>query len=84
MREPFVPEICEEVMSLGSRKRPICPRCGSKDVLRIVYGLPGPELMERAEKGLVKLGGCCVDGNDPEWYCRKCSSEFGMDPNYPI
>jgi hypothetical protein len=69
-----------KVIPLGSRKKPDCPKCGSKVVVRIVYGYPSPELMERSNKGLVKLGGCCLFGNDPERYCKKCETEFSVDP----
>jgi hypothetical protein len=52
-----------------------CPRCGSRDVVRVVYGLPTPELFEAADEGRVILGGC-----DPfRWpthACRSCG--FGL------
>jgi hypothetical protein len=34
-----------------------CPECGSGDVVPIVYGLPGQELQQQAERGEVVLGG---------------------------
>jgi len=45
-------------------------------VIPIVYGYPGPELFEQAEKGLVKLGGCCVEPDNPEWYCKRDKVAF--------
>jgi len=46
-------------MKTKSKSKP-CPKCHKNDmVIPIVYGFPGPELFEEAEKGLVKLGGCC-------------------------
>ena len=50
----------------------VCPRCDAKEVIPIVYGLPGPELMEDAEAGRVALGGCLVDASNPNWRCRAC------------
>ena len=49
-----------------------CPNCGSKSIVRIVYGLPGPELFEKAERGEVMLGGCIITGNDPAHGCLEC------------
>ena len=49
-----------------------CPQCGSNRVVRIVYGLPGPELMHKAQAGEVVLGGCCITANDPQWQCQDC------------
>jgi hypothetical protein len=45
-------------------------------VIPIVYGFPSHELFEEAEKGLVKLGGCCVKQDSPEWYCKRDNVEF--------
>jgi len=36
----------------------------------IVYGLPGPELFERAERGEVILGGCMPE--PVRWGCGDC------------
>jgi hypothetical protein len=55
-----------------TRGKPACPACGSKQVQPIVYGLPGPELIERAERGEVALGGCIVFPENPEWQCALC------------
>ncbi len=55
----------------------ICPICGGK-VVPIVYGMPTVELEEKADRGEVVLGGCClaVDENgrsiDPKWACINC------------
>ena len=38
---------------------PPCPRCGSVEAIRIVYGYPGPEMAEAEERGEIRLGGCC-------------------------
>lgn len=55
-----------------------CPHCGSKAAVQIVYGLPGPELFERAKRGEVILAGCIVGTNDPTWGCLECGSEWGQ------
>ena len=48
---------------------PRCPRCGRPGV-PIVYGLPGPELMEAAERGEVALGGCVIPDAPPSHECE--------------
>ena len=52
-----------------------CPCCGGK-LLPIVYGEPGPELFEKADKGEVILGGCIVTGLDPQKECAECGFRF--------
>ena len=70
------------VKTSGKTKRPKmpCPRCGSLDVVPILYGYPGPEMMATAEKGLIALGGCCVTNDDPQKLCRACGQEFDRPP----
>jgi len=38
-----------------------CPKCGSKNSVKIVYGMPSFKLFQEAEAGKVKLGGCCIE-----------------------
>ncbi len=58
---------------------PTCPTCGALGVL-IVYGTPGPDLVDAAERGEVLIGGCVITGDDPtpngcaaghEWKARR-------------
>ena len=37
------------------RKPRKCPNCGGK-VVKIIYGMPGPELMEQSMNGEIILG----------------------------
>ncbi len=54
-----------------------CPVDGiSKNVIPILYGLPGRKLMRKMEKGKVKLGGCEVTGCEPNWFCKEHQLEF--------
>ena len=59
--------------------RPDCPSCGAGDVVPIVIGLPGPDLMEAAERGEVVLAGCIVMPDQPNWSCNRCDHEW-QDP----
>lgn len=64
-----------------ARTARVCPRCGSRDVVRIVYGLPTYETFQRAERGEFELGGCVVgrEGGDPNRFCRSCGLEWIYD-----
>lgn len=54
-----------------------CPDCHQKDqVIPIIYGEPRPEIMEQAELGQLKLGGCLVSNHSPKWYCIRDDREF--------
>lgn len=67
----------EKIEKPKKPKKPFCPNCQrKKDVIPIVYGFPMPSTMEKAEKGKIHLGGCCVTGDDPQWYCSECKKEF--------
>ena len=66
-------------------KKQKCPECGKEELVKIVFGLPAPELFELADKGLVKLGGCCVPidfrGNRNNYYCNNCDEEIEVYPH---
>ena len=53
-----------------------CPNCGSKDTLKIIYGYPSYELFLEAEAGKVKLGGCCVPIDGPDYFCQDCKHKW--------
>lgn len=56
------------------RKPTRCPACGSARVVRIMYGEPGPEMIQADERGEAVLGGCCISDHDPSWQCIVCSA----------
>jgi len=53
-----------------------CPKCGSRAVLPIVYGMPGPELTEESLAGKVALGGCLVFPDAPDHICQDCGHDW--------
>ncbi|MBN2891346.1 MAG: hypothetical protein JXL97_05730 [Bacteroidales bacterium] len=64
-------------MKLKKTTNPQCPVDGHYDsIIPIVYGLPSPKLMKQAERGKVKLGGCMVYNDNPQWYCKKHDVAF--------
>ena len=56
-----------------------CPRSHSDEVLPIVYGLPGPEMVEESAAGRVALGGCMVWSEAPDRRCEVCGHEWRGD-----
>ncbi|MEI7473997.1 MAG: hypothetical protein WCK67_04395 [bacterium] len=60
-----------------AEKPSFCQKCKSKKVVEIQYGMPGPEMLESAQAGKIKLGGCCLPTFPGHlWYCKDCESEF--------
>ena len=56
-----------------------CPNCGSKNTLKISYGMPIQEAFEKAEAGEIKLDGCCIIVGGPEYYCKDCEHEWNKE-----
>ena len=57
-----------------------CPKCGSLDIVPIMYGLPGPEAGFAVGQGKIILGGCLVTGSDPQKQCKVCGAQFDFQP----
>jgi hypothetical protein len=53
---------------------PPCPSCGSPDAIRIVYGYPGADMWEAEQRGELRLGGCLVGPESPDFECRECGT----------
>jgi hypothetical protein len=51
---------------------PQCTHCGADEVVRVVRRLRDWEAGEAGKRGEIVLGGCCVSGDDPKWFCRDC------------
>lgn len=54
-----------------------CPKCGSDNISKILYGEVGPlddELLRKLKEDNVVLGGCCV--GPEKWKCIKCGHKF--------
>jgi hypothetical protein len=56
-----------------------CPKCRSKNSLRIIFGMPSSELFEEAKAGKVKLSGYCIIENGPEYFCKDCEHEWNRE-----
>lgn len=53
-----------------------CPKCGSKNIIPILYGYPNYEAVKSAKEGKIKLGGCIVDFHANDKYCNNCGYEW--------
>lgn len=48
-----------------------CPKGNHTDsILEIIYGMPSEELFLQADSGLVVLGGCIIEENSPNYFCK--------------
>ena len=63
----YDPELDDD-WPLGEYEPPPCPVCGRLS-LPIVYGMPGPGLLDAADRGAVVLGGCVVEDGQPTHEC---------------
>jgi hypothetical protein len=42
----------------------------------IEYGFPGTEMQKEYYEGKIKLGGCGIAEDAPDWHCKQC--EFDL------
>ena len=54
-----------------------CPNCSSAEfVVPIRYGMPGPEMQQKSHEGKIKLGGCMIEMDTPDWHCKECEHDY--------
>jgi hypothetical protein len=61
-------ELAEE-----AAKRIVCPNCGAKAGVDILYGYPSGKMSSNTI-----LGGCIVDKESPKHCCLQCSHRWGL------
>jgi hypothetical protein len=72
-----VEAIPEEGHTMSKTTTRVCPKCGNDTGIPIAYGLPGRDLMDRAQRSEVALGGCLVMDDNPELRCTdECGHEW--------
>jgi hypothetical protein len=58
-----------------------CPKCHSRKVAKILYGLYSfylpANLKADLDAGRIRFGGCCVSKDSPLWHCLACGSSWG-------
>lgn len=57
----------------------LCPRCRGR-LVPIVYGMPAADLVEKAIRGELSIGGCVVIDDPPDRVCSKCGLEWRTHP----
>ena len=68
-----------------------CPQCGQGHLAEYYYGFPpmekdgklSMEMRSRIAAGYIVLGGCFTDGENPQWHCSRCHTDFIVESNYP-
>ena len=59
-----------------------CPKCDSTNIVPIVYGYPGPKMIQDSDEGKVRLGGCSIELDSFDRYCNDCENEWNKTDNY--
>ena len=54
----------------------VCPKCGKKETVKIIYGYSSLKAIEKARKCKMHLGGCAITDHDPLWYCNPCGHKW--------
>lgn len=68
-----------------------CPRCGSRNTARYIYGYPiyDEEMLQMLDSGKWVLGGCCISSIEvngrvvdimPKRKCNDCGKDFAAEP----
>ncbi len=60
----------------------ICPRCGSEELIPILYGVPyfSDEMQRRIKNKQLYLGGIYKSEVDPQLHCNDCGASVGSPP----
>jgi hypothetical protein len=57
----------------------ICPKCKQEAGVSILYGMPGIELADQAERNEIVLGGCVLNENQSDRQCKSCGNEWQIE-----
>ena len=59
-----------------------CPKCRSKKLAPILYGMPAfdEEMKQKLDNRELVLGGCCITGADPQYHCFGCGRDVCKQP----
>jgi len=56
--------------------KPVCPKCDSDRVSPIIYGHPSDEMLTKAARKEVVLGGGTMRKNSPDFLCQDCGTRW--------
>jgi hypothetical protein len=65
-------------------QKQVCPVCQSRDVVPILYGMPTLRAHKEASEGKVKLGGCIMNIDNPQFHCKNCQHEWIDEQHFPL
>jgi hypothetical protein len=68
----------------GGMRRYVCPGCKQKTGVKIVYGYPGEEMRQQAERKEIALGGCCEPIGAPQRECLVCEHQWRVIRRDPL
>ncbi|AQQ72559.1 hypothetical protein SMSP2_02949 [Limihaloglobus sulfuriphilus] len=54
-----------------------CPKCGSENVVPIVYGRTTFEMAKQEKAGEIHIGGESIENDGSKWYCNDCGYKWG-------
>jgi len=54
----------------------LCPACGQRAGVKIVYGYPTSEAFAAEERQEFALRGCCEELDAPQRHCVECGHEW--------
>lgn len=59
-----------------------CPKCGSRHIAPILYGMPAfdEEMARQIKNKELVLGGCCISRREPRYHCFGCGRDVGTPP----
>ena len=56
-----------------------CPKCGSKNTMKILFGRPTHDVFQKAETGGIKLGGYSILAGGSKYSCNECEHEWNKE-----
>ena len=59
-----------------------CPKCDSRDIAPILYGMPSFGMQDQEMRGEIYRGGCCMEIDAPDRHCNDCEHQWSKADNY--
>jgi len=63
-------------MNRLKRPVPTCPRCGSRETIRIVLGQPRPDLPIRSQPRITIFSRLGLGVDNPDRVCKRCGLQW--------
>ena len=67
---------------MGYMPHRTCPNCENPGV-PVMFGMPSAAVIPAIDRGLLKLGGCIIEGDErTTWWCASCQESFQGPKTY--